>query len=162
MSVTNFNTRNDTWRRLLGNGTFRDKSLSTKESRNKRIARYILAEIERHEDGGRTDFEDPAISLEHICPTHPEDGWESFGDENLEERTSRLGNMVLLEKKLNRSLGNAEFPEKRAAFAKSGLPAARRLAESFEDGTPDDVERRQQQMARAATAIWRISRMDAS
>jgi len=140
---------------------FREKSLSTKQSRNQRIARYILAEIERHEDGGRVDFEDPTISLEHICPTYPEDGWESFGDENLEERTSRLGNMILLEKKLNRSLGNAEFHEKRAAFAKSRLPAARRIAESCEDWTPDDVERRQQQMARAATAIWRTSRMDA-
>ena len=138
---------------------FAAKSISVRQSRNRRVARYILAKLESQASGGSLDFESGAISLEHICPTHPSEGWEQFTDEDVESLTPRIGNMLLLESSRNRDIGNAPYGVKRQSYAESTYHVPRGLAENCEDWTPDRIEARQQEMARTATAIWRVSQL---
>ena len=89
--------------------SFREKSIGVAQTRNKRIVRYILFELERQASGNSHDFEDSRITLEHVLPLNPEDAWDEFGEGELDAQTARLGNMALLEAGPNRDAGNAGY-----------------------------------------------------
>ncbi len=136
--------------------SFREKSIGVAQTRNKRVVRYILFELERQASGNSHDFEDNRITLEHICPLNPEDGWNRFAEDDLDAQTSRLGNMALLEAGANRDAGNAGYEAKRELFGKSRFRTTREIASKYEDWTPETIDSRQDVMARGAAAVWRI------
>jgi len=138
---------------------FAEKSIGATQSRNRRIVRYVLCELERQTSNAILDFENSAISLEHICPANPENGWEHFSDEEIDALTSRLGNMALLETGLNNDIGNADFATKSAAFARSAYQTTRDIAGNNANWTPDRIAARQNGMAAMATAIWRVAQL---
>ncbi|MFD1625742.1 DUF262 domain-containing protein [Azospirillum griseum] len=137
---------------------FSEKSIAVSQSRNRKIACYILCELEQQRSGLSPDLDSPGLSLEHICPTNPNGGWSAFTDEELETMTSRLGNMALLQTSANKQLGNAEFPAKRSIYADSIYTLTRDVAEC-EDWTPNAIIERQKKLARMASAIWRIPQL---
>jgi len=59
---------------------FAAKELRTTQTRNKRIVRYVLTEIERHISRNDYDFESDTFDIEHIMPEKPENGWEHISD----------------------------------------------------------------------------------
>ena len=138
---------------------FAAKAISVKQSRNRRVARYILSKLESQASDRHIDFESGTVSLEHICPTNPFEGWEQFTDEEIGLLSSRIGNMVLLETNLNRDIGNSPYSVKRKTYAKSDFRAPQDLAKIHEDWTPDRINARQLEMARTATSIWRVSQL---
>ena len=140
--------------------TFAEKAISVKQTRNRRIARYVLCALERQTSGTVVDFDCSKATLEHICPINPQDGWEHFTDEELDALTSRLGNMVLLEESYNRDLGNAEYDVKRTAYGRSAYESTRNVAESYDEWTPDRLHVRQSSMARMAIGIWRVTQLN--
>src|SRR5690606_39252366 len=85
---------------------FATKIIKTSSSRNARIVRYILQEMEHHSSNQQLDFESGAYSIEHILPQNAEEGWDQFTENELEAMTWRLGNMVVMERAINRDLGN--------------------------------------------------------
>lgn len=139
--------------------SFREKTIAASTARNRRIIRYILCELERHRSGLHLDVDDSAITLEHVCPVSPQDGWAQFTDEEIDALTQRLGNVVLLERTLNRDIGNAEFELKRAAYAESIYRTTRELGRQ-DEWTPRHIGVRQAAMAAAATAVWRVAQLD--
>lgn len=138
--------------------TFAEKSIGVSQSRNRKIVCYILCELERQKSGIDPDLESPTLSLEHICPTHPNGGWTAFTDEEVETLTSRLGNMALLQTSANKQLGNADFDVKRPIYANSIYALTRDVA-AIDDWTPNAVVRRQKDLARMASAVWRIQQL---
>lgn len=136
--------------------SFREKSIGVAQTRNKRVVRYILFELERQASGNRLDFEDSRITLEHVLPLNPEDGWDRFGEGDLDAQISRLGNMALLEAGANRDAGNAGYGAKRTAFANSRFQTTQDIARKYAEWTPETIEARQEVMARSAVAAWRI------
>ena len=139
--------------------SFASKEINVIEGRNHRVARYMLCALEKQEHGVSVDMDDGTISLEHICPTHPDEGWETFTDAEIVAQTSRLGNMTLLEKARNKALGNAAYEVKRTEYRESRYPSTRKIAADYEEWSPRMIERRQREMAKAATAIWRVSQL---
>ncbi len=136
--------------------SFGEKSIGVAQTRNKRVVRYILFELERQASGNRLDFEDSRTTLEHICPLNPGDGWDRFGEGELEAQTSRLGNMALLEEGSNRNAGNADYEAKRTVFANSRFRTTRDIASQYAEWTPQTIEARQEAMATSAAVAWRI------
>ena len=68
----------------------------------------------------------------------------------------RLGNLTLLERTLNRNVGNAAYPAKRAAYETSGYALAREIAEMApEEWTPALLDERQRRLAARAVRLWR-------
>ena len=92
---------------------FADKSLRTTSSRNKKVVRYILFELERCCSNISYDPDNSAYTIEHILPEHPEQGWDTFDDRQHENAVYQLGNMTLLSASANRELGNAPYQEKK-------------------------------------------------
>ncbi len=132
---------------------FENKELSTINSRNKKIVRYILHAIENKENGSDLDFESDRTTIEHIAPENPE---ESAWDEELTASVYRLGNMILLNATQNKDLGNAPYAQKRAIYEKSDYSLTRYVAEHYDAWTSDKVKSFQKHLAKQAKSIWRI------
>lgn len=138
-------------------GAFTSKELRTTSTRNKKIARYILFAMEHQLSGPDLDAESATYSLEHILPENPSAEWSHIEEAQQERLTYRLGNMALLEAKLNRKLGNTGYSAKRKIYSQSDLQTTKAIAKHYDDWTDRTVEARQQCLAEVATAIWRIN-----
>lgn len=137
---------------------FVNKTIKTSYSRNKKVVRYILSEIEFKTSGIRPDLNDDSFNIEHIFPQNAEYGWEEFKDREDVEMVYRIGNMVLIEISLNRSMNNSSFEEKKKLFIKSQFMTAKQIADNLE-WTPVQIQQRQLKMAKMATSIWRIDQL---
>lgn len=135
---------------------FAEKIIRTTDSRNNRVMRYILCELERQHSGQDYDFESDTFNVEHVLPQSPETDWEQFTDEEVEAMVYRIGNMALLTKGVNKDIGNAAYAVKRPVLQTSGFGLTQKLAEENADWTPERIEARQKSLAKLATSIWRI------
>lgn len=138
---------------------FADKILDTRNSRNAKIVRYLLCQLEKQESGQENDFENSTFTIEHILPQKPNTGWQNFTDADLESMTYRLGNMALLEKNKNQDTGNSEFDIKKPILATSTFKSTRDIPNENESWTPERIEARQKKMAKLAKTVWRISQL---
>ena len=135
---------------------FADKTLRTTNSRNRKVARFLLFQIEQHASGSSFDVESAKYDLEHVLPENPGDDWQQFDDDQREACTYRLGNLTLLTAAHNRDAGNAGYAAKRPVYQRSEFAITRRLADDYDTWTPDKIRSRQTWMARQSTTIWRI------
>lgn len=135
---------------------FAEKELRTTNSRNKKVVRYILFEIERQRSGQDFDFESATYSLEHILPEHPSEDWSYIEEAAQERLIYRLGNMTPLETSRNRDLGNGDYASKRAVYARSDFQITQAVAEHYESWDEKKIEARQKQLANVAASIWRV------
>lgn len=138
---------------------FAERSIRTKQSRNNRVVRYILCELERHVSGQDLSPTSDSFNIEHVLPQNPQSGWESFTDDEVEALTYRLGNMTLMQAGENRNSSNASYAEKRAAYERSKFAITRRIAADHADWTPEHLAAHQEWMAKQATAVWRIAQL---
>ncbi len=118
------------------------------------VARYILREIE----GSRRTTEElevalpPRVHVEHIYPQTPRPGERWIEHSSV---VNRLGNLTLLSRKLNTTIKNASFPEKKPYYAQSELYITRDLTQ-FDDWSPNKITERQDALSRNVAAIWRF------
>ncbi|MCC7370842.1 MAG: DUF262 domain-containing protein [Chloroflexi bacterium] len=125
---------------------------------SKRLARYILAELEADASGRAIDPDTDPGTVEYILPEHPTDSWgEAFPPRSWEAAVYRLGNLTLLEATSNRRLGNASYAEKVATYPASRYVLTQAIPEMApEEWTLPILERRQQVLAQRAVHIWRV------
>jgi uncharacterized protein with ParB-like and HNH nuclease domain len=123
------------------------------------LARYILRELEHAAATEKMEREwvnhDPQqVTLEHILPKNiPKEGWESFDLEDHADYKNRVGNLCLLRRGENNGMSNESFADKKPFFAKSSLSLTSSLAGCVK-WSPEEVEKRQSQMANIALRAW--------
>lgn len=139
---------------------FIDKELRTTQTRNKRIVRYTLFEIERHISGNSHDFESGSSNIEHIMPESLGEEWDIIEDRDHDQFVYRLGNMTILNASINRGIGNKSFEDKKVAYEKSEFHITQRIAAENQQWNPDRIIVHQKWLATQATSIWRISQLD--
>ena len=138
---------------------FSRKEFNTKNSNDKKIARYTLYKLEEQEDGGAiSDFETDNGTIEHILPeSFPESWLGEFTIENAGKYIFMLGNLTLLERsKNNKDAADKLFDEKREVYAKSKYALTKNIAAEYAEWTPATIRSRQKQLGRLATTIWKI------
>ena len=138
---------------------FSEKELRTTQARNKRVVRYILFEIEKHVSNNDYDFESDSYNLEHIMPESIQEGWDNIEDRDHDQFVYRLGNMTILNKSVNRDLGNYDFLTKKAKYQESEFSLTQRVANENSEWNPERIAEHQKWMARQATSIWRIAQL---
>lgn len=135
---------------------FAEKEFRTTNSRNKKIVRYILFEIERQRSGQDFDFESASYNLEHILPESPSVAWNHIEEAKQDGLIYRIGNMTPLETSRNRDLGNGDYASKRAAYAQSCFQITKAVSEHYETWEETKIEARQKQLANIAAGIWKF------
>lgn len=125
----------------------------------KKLVKYILCKLESDVDGIPRDFEADAGTIEHILPENPTAEWDvSFSADRQKDFIYRLGNLTLLEARLNRRIGNGLFADKLQSYGQSGYALVKKLVdESPEEWTPAALTERQKRLAQRATHLWRVN-----
>ena len=118
-------------------------------------ARYILREIEHcKRKTGEVSVETPdRVHLEHIYPQTPRPG---FQWENHVSAVDRIGNLTLLSSRMNESIKNGPFSDKKPVYVQSDLLVTKDLAE-FDDWTFEFVKSRQEKLSEHVLSIWSFS-----
>jgi len=113
--------------------------------------RYILAKLTQHIDlraYGETEgtkwlrrYTEGGFEVEHIFPQQPSEEAEAeFGTCEDIYIANRLGNLVLVEKSINASLGNRPYSQKRDVYRQSQLLLTKALAERPKIGTNTKID----------------------
>ena len=138
---------------------FSEKIIRTTDSRNNRVVRYLLCELEHQHSNQDWDFESDTFNVEHVLPQNPTAGWEQFSEEETEAMVYRIGNMALLSKGANKDMGNAAYAIKRPVLQDSEFGLTRKLADENQEWTPSRIAARQKLLAKLASAVWRIDQL---
>lgn len=137
-------------------GAFTEKELRTTNTRNRKIVRYLLFEIEKQRSNQSFDFESATYSLEHILPEKPSEAWSYIEETKQDRLIYRLGNMTPLESSMNRALGNQDYEAKKSVYAQSAFQITRAIPEHYDSWNEQKIEARQKQLANIAAGIWRM------
>ena len=144
--------------------------------------RYILAKITQYIDDSAwsttstlNTYLISEIDVEHILPQNPgEEVRQSFGqpDDVRERLTRRLGNLTLLEKSIDSSIGNGLFQRKQPSYTQSKFLVTKSLGGKlsvgdntqynravaplleFENWTHESIEARQKMLIELAHKVW--------
>ena len=116
--------------------------------------KYLLAMLEKADDARHqrpakaVEWYSRAITIEHVIPQYRsnEEGPDAAA-------INKLGNLALLEKRLNRSLGSKAFVDKRAAYRESAFELTKRLS-SKKVWRARSVSDRTRELADLACLAW--------
>ena len=140
-----------------------ENDFSTKEfkntTRNHKIVKYILSKIEVYQHKNEIDPESDLFTIEHILPENADDTWGNFTFEEINRSVYRIGNLTLLERKLNREAGQKGYVEKIVLFAQSNSELTKTLTDNFNTWNEDKLAARQRELAKHAKAIWKIQEL---
>lgn len=116
-------------------------------------AKYVLGMLEKAADAKASrperplDWTSPSVTVEHIVPV------SEGTDDDLFIKINQIGNLTLLEKRLNRQLGSSGFSKKRELYAQSEFALTRAVAEA-DTWTTDDISARTTTLAALACLAW--------
>lgn len=117
-------------------------------------AKYLLAMLEKADDARSqrpakaVEWHSRSITIEHVLPLA--NATHSDADA---AAVNKLGNLALLEKRLNHAAGSRPFSEKRKAYKDSTFELTRRLA-SKRTWKPKSVADRTKELAELACLAW--------
>ncbi|MFN0105414.1 MAG: DUF262 domain-containing protein [Bryobacteraceae bacterium] len=124
------------------------------QGRDKRLARYVLFELEQDLGHATRDMDADPASIEHVLPENPGEEWnDAFPAVHIGNYIYRLGNLTLLEPNLNRQAATSPFPTKLLLYARSAYALTQTIQQ--QEWTPDTLTARQHQLAARAVHIWR-------
>lgn len=135
---------------------FQIKQFNTTNSNDKKQLRYTLYKLEGQDGGAFYDFESDTGTIEHILPeSYPEIWRESFTEDEYQRNLYLLGNLTLLEPaKNNKEAANEDFEHKKEIYNTSKYAITNKI--NYGSWTPNTLKQRQGQMAKLATAVWKI------
>lgn len=116
------------------------------------VARYLLKEIERElRITEELEIASPTkVHVEHIYPQTPRPDDRLSNHVNL---INRLGNLTLLSRRINTSIKNGSFSEKKPHYLQSEILLTKDLA-TYENWSEETINSRQEIISRYATKIW--------
>ncbi len=143
---------------------FKDKfnEIKYRRSSSSRIfIKYLLSKINNFfatTDEFKIDFVN--VNIEHVLPKKPSKKWGLTKDE-IHDYVDQLGNLTLLDKRINSSIGNDSLNKKIEGLSKSQLQITKMLVEKIKnDGDKWDlnsIKERQNEMANLAfREVWKI------
>jgi len=126
-------------------------------------AKYLLAMIEKeyrkskgHSVEAPVSWESKSVSVDHIIPRSKKISAAADGSNSkTRELQHALANLALLERSINNSIGDLEYPEKGKKLADSEFLLTSQLAELSDFGDTE-IEQRQQLLLDLAMKAWPI------
>lgn len=137
--------------------SFSTASINTGSGRYKKLAKYILVNLENKLSTNTYDYETNDATIEHILPENPAEtsNWgEKFNAEELDKLRFWIGNYTLLESSKNGKIGAKSFDEKLPEYKKSNYKLSNTI--SYGEWNPSNLKKRQDELAKIAKNIWRL------
>jgi len=112
---------------------------------NRRFARYLLLKLDYFYQNHDQHMHFETLSVEHILPQNPTETsqWvKDFAPEELTEWTDKLGNLVLITRRKNSSLGRLDYQEKKTRYFEKYVdtcPNSLQLLGRYEHWTPVEL-----------------------
>ena len=113
----------------------------------KRAARYVLLKLDLLFHGHTSKIETPeTISIEHVLPQNPSEDSKwlvDFKEEEREEWTNKLGNLVLISRRKNSSQSNLDYLDKKQRYFKGNIELfsnSIRVFQNYPTWTPTDLQ----------------------
>lgn len=125
---------------------------------SEKLARFYLREIENYlsEDSEKEVIEDTdKVNLEHILPKKADENYPYFSDETHQKYVKRIGNLTLMNSKMNRKQSSSNFENKKKEFAKSTLQITYDITK-YGNWDVGAIEKRQKELAEIAIKVWTI------
>ena len=124
------------------------------------LARYYLRMLESGAPDASSDLvpstDKGRVNLEHVLPVTPSDKWlEIWSTDDAKAYYRRLGNMAIMNAKMNSTLGNEEFATKKLELAKSVFYFTKMISQ-YATWDQTTIERRQTVMAETAAKVWSV------
>jgi uncharacterized protein with ParB-like and HNH nuclease domain len=126
-------------------------------TRNHKVVKYILTKIEKYQYHNDIDPESDLFTVEHILPESANIDWGNFSDEEINRSIYRIGNLTLLEKKLNSEASILEYESKKNIYERSQSKLTQSIPINYNQWNEDKVSSRQRELAKHAKAIWKIN-----
>lgn len=144
--------------------TFKERLGQNIYYRGSRVMRPLLLKldsllVERH---GGAVYDQRIITVEHVLPQTPPEGseWRQwFTDEEREEWTHKLANLVLLSRRRNTAASNRPFRQKIDTYLMKDGQTPFLLTQNIRDEfewTPKVLKRRQRELIDRLGADWRL------
>lgn len=122
-------------------------------------SKYILYRITRHHQEA-IEWGAKDIHLEHVMPQKPSGQWlklKNLNEDQYEEYLNRIGNLTLLNDKLNIGASNKDFKTKKSEYyIKSRLFVTKEYFKNFQTWDFQKIEQRQKEILSIANKIWKI------
>ncbi|MDR3237282.1 MAG: DUF262 domain-containing HNH endonuclease family protein [Spirochaetia bacterium] len=128
---------------------FRSKQFKP-SSQNHKIIKYIFSKL------ARQDYESDIYTVEHILPRSAGGNWDDFDQDARTRSTYRIGNLTILEKKLNKDADTLPFTEKCLLYKQSNVLLTKNISENNETWNESKITARQNNLAKAAKTVWKI------
>lgn len=124
------------------------------------LARYYLRALELQikqdpEPELVPNEEEEVINLEHILPLNPSPAWK-VDSEIASACFNRIGNMVLLQAKVNVAVGNETFSKKRPHYTKSTFLLTKQVGKA-QTWDLERINERQKHLANLAVKTWSLT-----
>lgn len=140
-----------------------ENDFSTKEfkntSRNHKVVKYILSKIEGYRFRNEINPDSDIFTVEHILPESADVTWGDFADEEITRSIYRIGNLTLLEKRLNQEAGTSKYDKKKNQYVLSNSELTKTIVENYDTWSEDKIASRQRELAKHAKSAWRIQEL---
>lgn len=139
------------------------ESFKIKRIKDSKKARYLLSEIEHTISGKeKTVNIDPnEVNLEHIAPKKRNQFWNEsatgINNDEYNDMVNMIGNLALLSKSSNKSIGNKSFSDKKIHFSddKSSFITTNFIS-NYDTWSSDSIKERQEYLSELAVKTWKI------
>lgn len=120
-----------------------------------KLAKYMLRKIENHISGNRIQEKHVlnTITLEHIMPK--DNSIWNVSENDHKQNLNKLGNLTIVHGKINSTIKNNTFDEKKKHYLDSQISLTRDLILEPK-WTKVEISQRQKKLARIAVEIWKV------
>jgi hypothetical protein len=125
---------------------------------SRKIIKYALSKIDEYYSSGEYKIDFDNVNIEHILPQKPGKEW-GLKKMEIKDYVHKLGNLTIVSKQLNSSIGNKNLSEKIEGLKKSEIIINKKLVECIQgvDFTwgESQITSRQKDLAELAyTLVW--------
>ena len=132
------------------------------QPRVKRVGKPLLLRLDNALADAGVAYSHPVITIEHVLPRKPAQNSEwtaNFTEDERQEWTGKLANLVLLSRRKNSGASNYDFGRKKSEYFQSGGVATFALTSQVlgaNEWTPAVLESRQEELIAKLKEVWRL------
>jgi hypothetical protein len=128
---------------------------------SRQLVKYILSEINNLDEYGEYKIDFSNVNIEHLLPLNPHKDW-GLSKKEIKEYVNKIGNLTLVHKKINATVGNKAIKDKIKVLGESKIPITKKLVKKLEKQHykwgEKEIEKRQEELADIAYhKVWVIN-----